>query len=210
MTQTQTEKAKDSSQKQSRKRIPLSDRDYIQQLTLMDNEFMTACLDQNIPATQEILRVILNREDLVVKSVKTQQYFQGVKRSIYVDIFAVDGEGRPINIEIENTTKGADPHRARFHSAVMDTHSLEKGQDFTELPDHYVIFITAEDVLGLGKMIYTIHRYIDGEGVPFEDGSHIIYRRGRWLGPGEADPRPALPRPRQDVLPQPSRAGKIS
>ena len=88
---------------------------------------------------------------------------------------AVDGEGRPINIEVQNAAKGASPRRARFHSAVIDNHSLEKGQDFDELPDHYILFITGEDILGLGRMIYTIHRYIDGELQPFDDGSHIIY-----------------------------------
>ena len=138
----------EQSSQQPRKRVPLADRRRIQQLTLMDNEFMNVCLDGNIPAAQEMLRVILKREDLVVKSVETQQHFQGVKRSIYVDIFAVDGEGRPINIEVQNAAKGASPRRARFHGAMIDTHSLEMGQDFDELPDHYIIFITGEDILG--------------------------------------------------------------
>ena len=161
--------------KQKRKRVPLADRKRIQKLTLMDDDFMSICLKNDIPAAQEMLRVILNKKDLIVKSVKTQEHFQGVKRSVRLDIFAEDSLGEPINIEIQNASEGAEPRRARFHSAVIDVHSLEMGQDFEELPDRYVIFITREDVLGLGKLIYTIHQYIDGDLVPFEDGGHVIY-----------------------------------
>ena len=158
-----------------RKRIPLADRKRILRLTLMDNEFMNAFFDGELECVQEMLRVILKKEGLVVKSVKTQWHLQGLKRSVSLDIFEVDDNNQPANIEIQNASEGADPRRARFHSAIIDVHTLKMGQDFDKLPDHYVIFITREDVLGLGKMIYTIHRTIDGEGVPFNDGSHIIY-----------------------------------
>ena len=55
---------------------------------------------------------------------------------------------------------------------------LKAGQDFQELPECYVIFVTLNDVLGLNKTIYTIHRYVDEQLEPFNDGSHIIYING--------------------------------
>ena len=58
---------------------------------------------------------------------------------------------------------------------MIDVHSLEAGQKFSELPECYVIFITRNDVLGLGRAIYTIHKYIDEVLEPFDDGSHTIY-----------------------------------
>ena len=45
---------------------------------------------------------------------------------------------------------GASFKRARYHSSLMDMHSLEPGQNFDGLPEHFVIFITREDVLGSG------------------------------------------------------------
>ena len=53
--------------------------------------------------------------------------------------------------------------------------SLKPGQDFTELPEVYVIFITEHDVLGYGLPLYTIDRVITENGQPFGDGSHIVY-----------------------------------
>ena len=61
---------------------------------------------------------------------------------------------------------------------LVDVHSLKSGQDFRELPECYVIFITQEDVLKRGKTIYTIHKYIDGDLEAFDDGSHTIYVNG--------------------------------
>ena len=39
---------------------------------LIDDDFMNACFDNNIEDTEFILRIILNRDDISVKSVKTQ------------------------------------------------------------------------------------------------------------------------------------------
>ena len=79
------------------------------------------------------------------------------------------------NIEVQNSDEGTEPQRARFHGAVIDAHSLERGQKFKELPECYVIFITRNDVLGFGDMLYRIERYIEGRNARFNDGQHIIY-----------------------------------
>ena len=61
---------------------------------------------------------------------------------------------------------------------MIDVTSLKKGEDFTELPEVYVIFITEHDVLGGGLQLYTIDRIISETGKPFGDGSHIVYVNG--------------------------------
>lgn len=149
----------------------------VQKLTLMDNIFMNVALEGNIPCVEEMLRVILGKDDLIVKSVHTQKTLQGFGRSVCLDVYAEDSKGVRYNIEIQNADDGADFKRARFHGAMIDAHSLKAGQDFSELPECYVIFITRNDVIGLGKSIYTVNKYIDVDGImePFNDGSHIVY-----------------------------------
>ena len=150
----------------------------IQQLSLMNNAFMNLALEDNIPCVEEVLRVILGKSDLEVKTARTQKMFQGFRRSIYLDIYVEDSKGTQYNIEIQQSNEGADPRRVRFHMGMIDVHSLKAGQDFRELPECYVIFITQEDVLGRGKTIYTIHKYIDDDLEAFNDGSHTIYING--------------------------------
>ena len=50
--------------------------------------------------------------------------------------------------------------------------------DFSNLPETFVIFITENDVIGMGKPIYSIERRIDDTDELFDDDEHIIYVNG--------------------------------
>ena len=140
---------------------------------------MNACFDDNIEATELVLRIILGRDDITVKSVKTQKLMKNlVGRDIWLDIDAVDGENREMDIEIQRSDRGAGFRRARYHSGILDAHLLKPGDSFDQLPETYVIFITEHDILGHDLPIYRIERTITELGLPFDDGSHVIYVNG--------------------------------
>ena len=146
---------------------------------LIDDDFMNACFDDNIEATELILRIILNRNDLSVKRVKTQKLMKNLLgRDIWLDIDAIDSENAELDIEIQRADKGADRKRARYHSSILDAHLLRPNEDFKDLPETYVIFITENDVLGDNEPVYIIDRQITTTGRPFNDGEHIIYVNG--------------------------------
>ena len=88
---------------------------------------------------------------------------------------ARDDADNRYNVEIQQESEGASPKRARYHSGLLDMNTLNSGQDYEELPDSYVIFITKEDVPGKGLPIYHADRVIEETGGIFGDGSHIIY-----------------------------------
>ena len=97
-------------------------------------------------------------------------------RSKCLDALAADASGNLYNIEIQRRSKGAEPERARYHSALIDSAALKKSQDFTELPDASVIFITENDVLDGGRPLYHIDRTVrEKDHALFGDRSHIIY-----------------------------------
>ena len=77
---------------------------------------------------------------------------------------------------------GADPHRARYHSSVLDLENLHSGQEFKDLPDTYTIFITEKDFFGRGKPVYPVERINLAAGSFFEDGEHILYVNGQYRG----------------------------
>lgn len=146
---------------------------------LIDDDFMNACFDNNIEDTEFILRIILNRDDISVKSVKTQQVMKNLQgRDIWLDIDAKDQDDNEFDIEIQRADKGADRKRARYHSSMLDAHSLRPKEDFSTLKENYVIFITENDVIGKGKPLYRIERRIEETGELFNDGEHIIYVNG--------------------------------
>lgn len=150
---------------------------------LIDNDVMKIIFKNN-ECTQLLLNTILGRTDLTVKQVNTEEdisnyLFRGVK----LDIFATDTNGSCYNIEIQKDSRGAVPERARYHLSSIDTHSLKKGEPFTNLPTIYVIFITQYDQWQKGLPIYNVDRKISQlDNLLFEDRAHIIYVNGAYRG----------------------------
>ena len=160
----------------------------IRDFRLIDDDFMNACLMDNLPATELILRIVLEDAGITVTDVKTQYLIKSLTgRDVWLDVKAKDVRGRRLNIEIQRDDRGAGRKRARYHSSVLDSHLLKPGQDFDDLPETYVIFITENDVLGGNKPIYHIERKIaEMDNDVFGDEEHIIYVNGASEG-GETE-----------------------
>ena len=148
----------------------------IKKFRLLDDDFMTKCFENNKEATELVLRIILNNPDISVKSVQTQYNMKNIKgRSLRLDIYATDTEGKKYNIEIQRADTGAGAKRARYNSSLIDSDILPSGFEVDNLPEVYVIFITEHDVFGKNKLIYHVDRIIGETKELFCDGSHIIY-----------------------------------
>ena len=151
-------------------------RKWLSRIRLIDDEFMSICFDNYIEGAELLLRIILERDDLKVTEVKTQQTMKNLQgRDIRLDIYATDAAGKKYDIEIQRADKGATLKRARYHSSMIDAAMLKPGDDFSDLRDSYVIFITENDVLGLNEPIYHIDRTVKEGNVQMDDGAHIIY-----------------------------------
>ena len=146
---------------------------------LIDDDFMNACFDGYTEGTELLLRIILNKPDIRVKKVTTQKQMKNLLgRDIWLDIDASDDAGKEYDIEIQRADKGADRKRARYHSSILDAHLLQPTEDFSNLPETFVIFITENDVIGKGMPLYRIERKIEETDESFNDGEHIIYVNG--------------------------------
>lgn len=78
-------------------------------LRLIDDDFMNACFDGYTNGAELLLRILLNKPDIRVKSVKTQQRMKNLLgRDICLDIDADDGTGKEYNVEVQWADKGAD------------------------------------------------------------------------------------------------------
>lgn len=132
----------------------------IQKFCLMDDAFMSKVFEDK-KCTELVLRIILDRDDLVVDHVNCQLDIKNLQgRSIRTDILAHDSKNVIYNIEVQNDDAGADPKRARYNSSLLDANITEAGDKYSQLKETYIIFITKNDVLGKGK---------------FKDEAHIIY-----------------------------------
>lgn len=157
----------------------------VDDMDLFDDDLMSMVFDGNNPATGLLLKIILKRDDITVISVVGQREFQNPVvggRDIRLDILAKDSMGKYYNIEVRKGAEGAHVRRARFNSSMMDSRMLKAGQEFSELRDSYMVFITQTDIFGYGIPIYTVNRRFEEIDVPFQDGSHIVYVNGSYKG----------------------------
>ena len=169
--------------------IHKQDLERLKSLRYMDDDFITVCLADNFEGVELILRIILGREDIKIKSVRTQEPLKNLQgRSAILDVHAVDSTGKEFDIEIQRSDAGAGAKRARHNSSLLDAHILKPGDDTENIPDSYVIFITENDVMQGNQQVYTVERYVNirEKKVLFDDGPHIIYVNGKYRGNDEA------------------------
>ena len=152
----------------------------IENFRLMDDTFMSKCLENAPECIELMLRIILGKKDLKVVKSQTEYPIKSLQgRGVRFDVFARDSKGREYDIEMQRSDYGAEPRRARYNSALMDANALKSGEDFGKLRDTYVIFITENDVMGGDKEVYHVVRKIqEMRGKDFGDGTHIIYVNG--------------------------------
>ena len=150
-------------------------RSTIAELTIMSDIFARNVLKEKT-CTEYLLETILGEEKVTVLEQVLQMDYKNLQgRSAILDCVARDRKNRIVNIEIQNEGEGASPERARYHSGLLDMNTLKAGQNFEELPEKYVIFITRDDTMKMNLPIYDIRRKIVNTGKSFADNECILY-----------------------------------
>ena len=160
----------------------------IQRLRLIDDDLMTVVFSGDKAITEFLIRILLDRNDLKVTKAMTQvEKHDLFGRSVKLDIVAENIFKTEYNIEIQRASKGAGAKRIRYHQAMLDSHTLRKNDDFTALPNLYIIFILEHDLFNRGNPIYYVNKTLDikdedGRYLPFNDGCNIMYVNGDYRG----------------------------
>jgi hypothetical protein len=163
------------SNEQKRKKIL----DKIKNFRLFDDDYMTKFFEDDLEATSLLLQIIMENPTIrATKSVSQRSIKNLQGRSVRLDVQAEGEAKRLYDIEIQRAENGAGARRARYNSALMDANVADSGKYGEELPESYVIFITGTDVFNRKRPLYHVERTIVEDGIPFNDGSHIIYVNG--------------------------------
>ena len=161
-------------------------------LDVLDNYLFNAlATDAEVsePFFKVMLSVLLQRKIGKVR-VEAEKYIPGVspeKRGIRLDV-EID---EYLTDEDNNSRTLADiydlephlrndmnfPKYMRFRQAKLDSRHMESGDnDFTHMPDLYVILITNFDIFGKDYMMYTFKQTCKEEpDIDYEDGLRLLY-----------------------------------
>ncbi|MCC8101021.1 MAG: PD-(D/E)XK nuclease family transposase [Clostridiales bacterium] len=142
---------------------------------LLNDLFVSVALE-DVGACQYVLRTILDMKDLKVDWVKCQYRLLNLtaKDSI-LDVYAEDGNGRLMNIELQRWDTVDHAKRTRYYSSMLDKSSLDKGFEYADLPDVYIIYISEADFWETEETISHVKKTLGEKSLPYDDGSHVVY-----------------------------------
>lgn len=133
-------------------------------------------LAQNIGVCQEMLRVILEDDELIVNSVITQSSERNLYgRSVRLDALCTLGNGTKCNIEVQRSNNDNHLKRARFNASMITVRDSNPGETFNEVIELYIVYISEFDFLKGGKTIYHVEKVLRETGEPVDDGLHEIF-----------------------------------
>lgn len=148
----------------------------LKELTIKDNFMFGAvmCDENNCKALLErILQIPIERVEISKeKSMVYHPEYKGVR----LDVYAKDHHGTHYDIEMQAIRKVAIEKRSRYYHSQMDMELLRCGEDYSELPNSYVIFICDFDPFGQKKYCYTFENVCrEDKTIVLKDGRKSIF-----------------------------------
>lgn len=149
--------------------------DKVKDLRPIDDVFFEV-LAQNKDVCQEILRVILEDDNLIVESVITQSSAQNIYgRSVRLDALCILGDGTRCNIEVQHSNNDNHLKRARFNASSITVKESDTGEKFEDVVELYIVYISEFDFLKGGKTIYHADKVLRETNEVIDDGLHEIF-----------------------------------
>lgn len=126
---------------------------------------------------QEILRILLDDNDLEVIRAVPQDTIVSLYREVTLDVLCKAKDGRLLNVEVQKGNQNDDVRRCRFHLSTVTANRTPKGTDFWNIPDVIILYITEYDALGNGQSVTCTEmcQMVDGKYKPVNDGAKIYY-----------------------------------
>ncbi len=146
----------------------------VAQFNLMDDTFFSVVMEHN-DAAEYLLTHLLGKKVRIIEN-KTQYSIRNIENhSIVLDALIEDEEHNIYDVEVQIGDKKNHERRIRYYRTAIDWSYLEKGKDYSDLPELYMIFISDFDPFQMSKVHYEIAQYIEGTDRKYDSGVHIHY-----------------------------------
>lgn len=144
----------------------------------LTSDLLAGKVFEDLEAAQELCRILLQDDTIVLQSVKTQYVIRNLENhSMELDILAEENRGNLIDIEIQMYREKAPFKRSRYYQSGIDMNILEKGKHYQNLPDVTIIYLTKEDFIGDKRGAYIIQRKFKGQNrkISLDNGLYERY-----------------------------------
>ena len=145
------------------------------ELTIAD-DYMFCTVMQDEELCKELLSMILkNKVGKIVRLFKQKPIENQIaSKGVRLDIMIEDDTGKLYDIEMQTTDERNLPERMRYYQCAIDNSAINKGGDYNDLPDTFIIFLCTFDYLEKGLPVYTIKPNCTETEQEFTDGTAKI------------------------------------
>ena len=140
------------------------------------DDIMFRKLCENIAFVEEILRVILEDDKITVVEVIPQDSIQNLRgRSVVLDAYCKLGNGSYCNVEVQRSDSDDHFRRVRYHAACITANVVDPGEQFEQVDDLVVVYISEFDPFDEGRTVYHVRNMVEETGRAVLDGLREIY-----------------------------------
>ncbi len=106
---------------------------------------------------------------------KVMRNIEYAAKSVRLDVYVEEGN-RVFNLEMQATSQSELPYRSRYYQGMIDLNCIEKGEDYDELKESYVIFICTFDPFEKRMAQYTFENLCEEDpAIRLNDGTKKIF-----------------------------------
>ena len=121
----------------------------------MDDIFFSVVM-RDKDACEYLLSKLLGKQIRVIEN-KTQYSLRNIENhSVILDAHIEDEEHKLYNVEVQLEDNDDLGRRMRYYQSALDWSYLEKGAEYSSLPEMYMIFITKFDPFKRNKNHYEV------------------------------------------------------
>lgn len=141
------------------------------------NDFLFAKVMRDKKICMKLLETLLQIKikDIVYLEQDKKIDVEKDAKSVRLDVY-VEGDNRVFDIEMQATEKKNLPQRSRYYQGMIDLNTIEKGKNYKELKESYVIFICTFDPFGNERAQYTFENLcLEDKEIRLNDGAKKIF-----------------------------------
>ena len=141
----------------------------------IDDTFFEVLAD-DIGVCQEMLRIILEDEKLIVKDVIVQSSERNLYgRSVRLDALCILGNGKKCNVEVQRSNNDHHLKRVRFNASIITVRDSQTDEKFEKTIDLIVVYISEFDIFKSGRVIYHVDSMIRETQEKVDDGLERVF-----------------------------------
>ena len=143
----------------------------------IDDIFGKRMLENNLPLAQFMLRIITGDSTMEITEGHAQHVSSNVDnhKGIITDSYYRDREGNIYVIEFQRKKRSDYIERFRFYQGLIDTSSIDKGEEFSRLKKLSFYVICEDEIFEDGAQVNRIKKIVESNGREYIDNLNLVY-----------------------------------